>query len=231
MKPDTEVIQAGPRFAPCGRGPGSTRWARRPLLLVAAFALAALLVAPSAFCGLDDELEMQELPPATPEDGPVFLVTEFMLSYGGADDESHPLYGGHPGLPPIEELMSMKIEMGMAADGFVAPRAGFPRYVLRLDEVPGLSTQEFHASALAAITSHLVDFFRAKGLIGIYVMPDSGQIAERALEDNERIWEDLRGEDKTLRIAIWTAVATHLRSLAFGERVSADERINNRHMR
>jgi len=228
MKPDTDVTQTGLGIARCGQiGPGWTWVIGRLFIVLATVALAMGMLAPTARGEQADDVVMQDLPPAAPEDGPLFLVTEFRLSYGGEDDPNHPLYGGHPGHPPIDELMNMRIELGMAADGFVSPRPGYPRYTLRLAEVPGLSTQQFHASALATTTARLVDYFRSKGLIGIYVLPDSSQIAERVIDQNEKVWEDLRGADKSLHIVIWTAVATHLRTLAFGERVSEDESINN----
>ena len=189
--------------------------------LIAAVVLAAL--GAGQLCSAEIEDNTVALPEAVESDGQIWVVTEFILSYGGGD---------HPGLATTDELMNLEITLGLTKDGYVAPRAGIPEFRLRLSEVPGLSLQRFYTSGLFTINSALVNFFKQKNLIGIYVLPHEDDISGRIVGKGRTIWKDEREGRTSLRVVIWTAVVTHLRTLAFGDRIPKEDRIDHpRHAR
>ncbi|MBN1764898.1 MAG: ShlB/FhaC/HecB family hemolysin secretion/activation protein [Sedimentisphaerales bacterium] len=150
---------------------------------------------------------------ADPNDGPSYPVREFVIEYQPPD---------HPGHPPVEVLLNLKIELVQAADGFIGVRDGLKGQSITLSEVPSLTEHRFYASALQAISQRLVHYFTDQGYIGIYVTPHEDDIDPETLED-------LRygDEAQVLRMVVWTGVVTELRTVASGERIPMETRINN----
>ena len=153
-----------------------------------------------------------EQPPAPAEsDGPVYPVSSFVPRY---------LHKGHRQQPKRTVFMELPITLGRTPDGFVAPRQGVPSVAITLAEIEELPVENFYASAVQTILEHLRDELTRRHLIGVYVEPDR--------RDIDATGRDLRPADRTqLRILITTAIVTNMRSVASGDRVKSEERIDN----
>ena len=151
--------------------------------------------------------------PATqaPDDGPRYKVTEFQLAYGRP----------HPDLPALSKVKEQQVSLGVKPDGYVAPRPGLAIIRVQIGDVPVMASPYFYASAIQAIDSAIVAYYNKVGLIGIYVAPDDTQIR---LEDSK----DLRPAGQTtLRLMVWAATVSQVRTLASGQRVPMEQRIDN----
>lgn len=161
----------------------------------------------------------ENLPPAIPEPGErSYKVRRFVLEYRRP----------HPNLPPIEELDLLPVELGLTKDGYMAPRPGLPKVVVRVgDTFGGINTKgaTFFNSAILAVTTTIVNELSRRKLIGLFVVPDSRDIDEVTADDIRMEGEDERHD---LRLVIWTGVVNEVRTVAAGDRIGEDgERINN----
>ena len=142
-------------------------------------------------------------------DGPSYPVSAFELQY----------VRENPGLPPIEELLQLEVELGRSYQGYVAPRENVPSITLRLGDASE-PAEPYFASAIQHILEGIRDHLVGLQLMGIYVAPDLSQINEEG--------DDLRDPGRTqLRILITIGVVTELRTLASGERIPTEERVDN----
>ena len=91
---------------------------------------------------------------------------------------------------------------------------------ITLAEIEEGPVATYYASAVQTILEHLRDELTRRHLIGVYVEPDP--------RDIDATGRDLRPADRTaLRILITTAIVTDMRTLASGDRVKTEERIDN----
>jgi len=143
-------------------------------------------------------------------DGVAYPVSEFRLTYFREND-------GHPSL---DALRQVTIQLTPTEAGFVAPRADAPAKSMTVAELSADQPRTFYASAIQRILERLRDELTARHIVGVYVAPDPQQINEQG--------EDLRPDgDTTLRIIITTGIVTEVRTLAHGDRVPDDERLNH----
>lgn len=143
-------------------------------------------------------------------DGPVFTITGIELQY----------VRENPDHPSTASLLETEVPLGLADSGYVAPRENADPVSVRLNEIPDLPTHRFHASALQRILEALRDELIDRGLMGIFVAPDPSQIDETG--------RDLRSPgDTTLRLLITTGIVTEMRTLASGDRINPEERVNH----
>ena len=205
-------------------GTGSRGRDRCSRALALALAVAWLVVAaggPAARAGEGAE--------AGPDRGPAFVITEFQLSYGGVDDPEHALYGGHPGLPPLAEILQTTVALGNLGDAFVAPAPGVPPASAPLAKIAA-DVQKFHASAIVSVQRQIVKELNRRGFIGIFVAAHRDDMVVEAAREGERGMqvEDLRPADrKALRLVVWTGVVTEIRTVAGGGRVAVEKRVNH----
>jgi len=149
--------------------------------------------------------------PAPPSDGLAYPISKFVLSYGRE----------HPDHPPIEQFLSIPIELGKTAKGYVAPRAGLATETIQLRDFMGGKPETFFATAIRRINEQVVAAFNEAGLVGIFVAPDQKDV-------NAKTGKDLReAGNTTLRLVVWSAVVSRVRTLAAGERIAESERIDN----
>jgi hemolysin activation/secretion protein len=178
--------------------------------------MAAVLLAPASVCSAQsgrlapaDEVVIGAR--ATAADGPAYTVGRFDIAYGQTN----------PDLPPIEVFESLQVRLGEVASGYVAPREGVPTVTLRLDEVPYLSRQVFYASAIGRIDAAIVEHLQGRELLAVFAQPDPEDI-------HPETGEDLRDADRTtLRLVVWVGMVRELRTLAVGERIDAEHRVNH----
>ena len=126
----------------------------------------------------------------------------------------------HPGLPPIDELFPVEVPLRRTETGWAATRAGQPVTRLRIDSGP-VQDSRFHASALASVSRALLKRVHEEGLLGVFVVPSEQDI-------DIKTKRDLRPEgDTELLIDIWIGRIDDVRTVAEGNRVGNEWRIDN----
>ena len=174
---------------------------------VTAARLACLLILAAAA----GQTGAQPLPEALETDGPVFEVERFGLRYA---------LGPHPELPRVRRLLRLEVELGQTNTGFVAPREGVPTVSFALQDVQDRPLESYHASAVQVILETIFGALNKRGIGGVFVGPDP--------QDIDAAGKDVRPENRrTLRILITVAVVTELRTLASGDRIEPDERLDH----
>jgi len=158
--------------------------------------------------------EPPSLPDPTEADGPSYRVGEFTFEYA----QEQPL---HPPLDVIStQLVTMSIELGQTTGGYVGPREGVPLITITLGELSGREPAIFYASALNTICAATVSCLNDHGLIAVFVAPHEEDISPEG--------KDLRDPANTvLRLVIGTAVVGQVRTIASGERVPDEERVDS----
>src|SRR5688572_17390029 len=101
---------------------------------------------------------------ATAQDGLPYRVERFELAY--LQREGQALTAG---LPTVDELMQIEVELGRTQDGYVSPRLGLPTVRFRLANAPRQMLDRYYQSALQAIDMQIVRYFNRKGIIGVFV--------------------------------------------------------------
>lgn len=141
----------------------------------------------------------------------------------------------HPGQPPIAQLMSVEFDLIPTAGGYIArtteyPLPGYPveRHTLSDTFDPDI---EFTLHALRfAVIPALVDRLDELDLLGFFVgiSNDSVSVSTGADQRENRTGPDRNAMD----FVIFTGTVDRLRSFAFGDRIPAAEREDNkRHAR
>jgi len=200
-----------------GRGTGSLIstlgvWATGALvtaaLLHAGAARAQYVMDPGRFMARSDETSVAI--EAVEGDGPAYPISQLTIAF--RED--------HPDLPPMRELLPVSVVLTPTETGYVAPRPGQPEERLQLGADTALDGS-FHASALASIGQALLAGAHEAGLIGVFILPSPSQIDPKS----ER---DLRSEgDTALRLEVWVGRILDVRTVATGDRIDDNWRIDN----
>jgi len=155
------------------------------------------------------DLRDEAQPEAPDPNGPVFRIGKFDVRYAEP----------HPDQPPLWSLLPVRVTLEKLETGLAAPTGGGPTVTREIgaDAEPAL----FHASAIGEISSRIAAKLAQAGLLGVYVAPD-----DRDLDlDTER---DLReAGNTTLRLVIKTARIRSVRTIATGNRIRNEWRIDN----
>jgi len=145
------------------------------------------------------------------DNGVGYKVSQFVLGYSQE----------HPQHPAISPMMDLPIVLGKVADGYVAPREGAAEVTVRLADFKGPEAQTFFASAIRRINESIVEAYNRKGLVGVFVEPNKDDLEPRTGKDK-------RADGNTkLRLEVWTATVSRIRTLASGDRISAEKRVDN----
>jgi hypothetical protein len=125
----------------------------------------------------------------------------------------------NPKLPPLDDVLNLEVRLVDGPDGYAVPREGAPAAVVKLRDLSSDAPRPYHASAIQKILERVRDHFNAQNYMGVYVAPDPFEIDENG--------KDLRAPGKTdLHLVITVGTVTELRTLASGERVNPDRRVN-----
>ncbi|MEM9914794.1 MAG: hypothetical protein AAF911_07530 [Planctomycetota bacterium] len=156
---------------------------------------------------------------ATTADGPTYPVSAFEFI----------TLSDTPGLPTSDELNDITINLTPTATGYVAPRPDQPQTTTRLGDVGNLPTPTLHASAVNHAAAAIVRDFNGRGIIGVLVSPDPNQIQVALSDEGTPVWgDDLRDDvTTTLRLIIRTNVVSEMRTVASGDRIADDQRVNH----
>ncbi len=126
-------------------------------------------------------------------------------------------------LIPVEQvrrnlmLTLAQTEMGLTAPG--AAPAGSKVITFALADINKLSDKRFTASAIQVMSQQIVSYFNQQGIIGVAVGPHPADVNAKG--------EDLRKETQVLRMVARIGVVKEVRTLASGERIAMEERVNN----
>lgn len=153
------------------------------------------------------------------EPGPAFPVSQFKVEY---EIE-------RPGLPPAEELLDMTVIFGQRADGTLtfpaegdAAQTNVPIVINQM----GDQTRQMDARAISLVREAIVARLRDTGLIAFIVVIDPAYL--EVSDDGDTFVDKREAGTTQVRMVIRTAVVTSLRTLAFGERVPSDQRLDNK---
>ncbi len=138
-----------------------------------------------------------------------YPVSRFALSYRYER-------GGHLSL---EELHGVKIELGRVDGGLGAPGKGTDKYIWTVGDPPA-EPKMFYPGGIRAVCNQLVEAFKDRGYLGVYVMVSTEDIGRRTGKDR-------RGKDKTLHLVVHTTQVGNVRTIASGERVDEENRIDS----
>lgn len=165
----------------------------------------------------DTTLDLRE---AIAADGPAYPVSGFEFAYL-RDLEA---------LPTQDQLDEIEIQLTPTPTGYVAPREGAENVQLKLGEIGRLpQTNQLHASAVNHAAAAVVRDFNDRGIIGVLVSPDPNQIQVEFNDRGAATWgADLRNAgNQTLRLIVRTNIVSELRTVASGDRIAGDRRINH----
>lgn len=147
---------------------------------------------------------------------PSITVTKLVLRY--AFD--------HPELPALDDVMKAQVTLGRVADGFVAPGPDVESVTLSLEDIGLRPTSVFTTKALEEIAKAIVRRMNELGIVGVRILPNDREFG--APEDNDPAWgHDLRKGKTQLTMGIQVGLVSDVRTLAFGERIPVDARVNS----
>ena len=138
-----------------------------------------------------------------------FPVSKFILEY---DSE-------HDSQIPLKSLEGRKLRLGKADNGLTAPTKKEEVFTWILGNPPE-GDKFFYADGLRAVCNQLVNILREEGYLGVYVTVSRDDI-------NPNTATDKRELDKTLHLTVHTTQVEKVRTLASGDRIPEDKRINN----
>lgn len=141
--------------------------------------------------------------------GPTFLVSRFTVRYRNP----------HPNQPAPDELLPLTVRLGVSPSGFVTPSPTGP--VTRVEIGNRGEALPYHAGAIGTVSSSLLAAIQQRGLLGVYVEPDPSDI-------DIQTETDLRPEgDTEMGLVVSTARVRAVRTVADGDRIDGEWRINN----
>ncbi len=155
---------------------------------------------------------------AAPDDGPAYPLSAIQLRYSVEN----------PALPRLDDVMNLEVSLGQTDKGYVEARAGVETVTLRLKDIgAGESAKvEIHRSAIRSVGAQIVQFLNKRGLYGVLVSPDPDDIPPETGQDL-RPQKRPAAEQQVLRLVIYVGKVTRTRTIASGDRIPADQRIDN----
>ena len=153
----------------------------------------------------------------------VFRVGAFVVQY---------VLGGQ-GLPDPAEVLEVEVALRQADDTYTAPAPGEAVERRPLKAWGGDPPAAFTAAALFRVNERIVDFFNSRDIYGVFITPhqrDIEQVYERDAAGRPVGVEfvDRRPKDQTdLRILVFVGRVADVRTLAAGDRIPDDARVNH----
>lgn len=189
-------------------------------VLVAALAGGTMSVPPAALA------QGQPVAEAEPRPEEKYPVGRFDVVYATRTPEG----AVHPQLPPPEVLLKTVLRLGRKGDTYYAldpeRRPDLIEVRLTVEELYSDPPKIYSESALISICAQLAREFADRGFLSVIVAPDPAQLYTP--DWREQAPEDERASgDTSLRLMVFTAEAKEVRTLAFGERIPTERRVNN----
>lgn len=134
----------------------------------------------------------------------------------------------HPQLPALDDVGRATVTLGRVESGFVRPGGGVPTATYTLDELSDQPAQPYTVSALDEVGRAIQRQISSLGLVAIRVTLSDREFAPKSDPvPGEPPLEDLRGGRTSLTILVQVVTVKEVRTVAFGETVPFEERIDN----
>lgn len=181
---------------------------------------------PAAAPPVQDPAAPGDFAPAAPDavadapdpDTPSYRVSAFVVRY----------VAPHPQLPALDDVGRATVTLGRVESGFVRPGGGVPTATYSLDELADQPTQPYTAGALDEVGKAIQRKIAEFGLVAIRVSLSDREFAPKNdPAPGEPPLEDLRGGRTSLTIMVQVITVKEVRSVAFGDNIPFEERINN----
>lgn len=155
----------------------------------------------------------------------------------GVDSErpSYPVSGFNlryateqPQLPGLDDLVKTEVVLGRVQGGYVAPGSGTQDVKITLEEIGLKPPERFSSKALFAVAQAVLQQMNRKGVVGVTVAPSESEFTP-ATEGDPEWGKDLRPANRrAVTLVVRTAVVTEIRTIAFGDRIKYEDRINSK---
>jgi hemolysin activation/secretion protein len=149
--------------------------------------------------------------PAGDADGNPYAISQIIIEYA----EEHP---AHPELHSVME--EVVVALSESDKGYIAAPSGAEAFPVRLADVPLLPKGTLYGSAIQSISRGIVAHYSKRGYIGINVAPHPEDIDMQASDQRPK-------GISALRMLVKIGRVTEVRTIAAGERVPTEERVNN----
>ena len=157
------------------------------------------------------DVPISEGQPDAKIDGTAFPITGFTYTY------TRP----HPDLPPVETFDDIIVQLVRLSSGYVARKnEGTP---VRLGDLGADGPVTLYQSAITACEFAIVDWFESQSIVGVFITPNPDAIDAPA----QGPWEDFRDGTTTFPLDIYTAKVARVRTIASGERVKTEQRLDS----
>lgn len=155
--------------------------------------------------------------PGADSERPTYPVSGFNLRYATEQ----------PQLPGLDDLVKTQVVLGRVQGGYTAPGSGNQDVTITLEEIGLKPPERFTSKALFAVAQAVLAEMNRKGVVGVTVSPSEQEFSPPGEGDPE--WgKDLRPAGRrAVTLIVRTAVVTEVRTIAFGERVKFEDRINS----
>jgi hemolysin activation/secretion protein len=147
------------------------------------------------------------------DQGPVFQIGAIRVRYGASSAE----------LPTIGDVEKAVITLGKNGDTFISPQGAPEQVTLKLNELSQSEPRHFTAGAIQAVNAGIVRYFNKRGVIGVVATPDP----EDLKAEGGAIVDSRPADDRSLDVIVYAGRVTEMRSVASGQRVKQETRINN----
>lgn len=181
--------------------------------LIASNRIAHVLIEPLA---IEDRAKLRPDAPTR-----LRLIVEIEVGPFRVDELVVVFHEDHPSHPTLDSIRSISVRLSETPAGYIAARPGLEAHDIRIGDIPSLAMQDFHASALREFVLAVRDYLLEADLIGVYVAIDPNEIKPDDLMDQRLLDQD------TLTLLLFTGIVTETRTLAFGERIPVENRLNN----
>lgn len=149
-------------------------------------------------------------------EAPAYLVGAIVIKYGL----------DHPSLPSIDDLVKREVTLGRTDAGYVSPGGNVEKETISIEEVSLRAPQRWSSRAIFEVSKALLDEMNQRGIIGVVVTPIETEFAPPG--ENDPAWgKDVRKPGQTaITLLIKVALVGELRTLAFGDRIPFERRVN-----
>lgn len=165
--------------------------------------------------GADPHGETASVSTPDPEK-PAYMVSAFVIRYAME----------YPSLPAVNDLYQGRVTVGRTDKGFVAVGGGVPEESFLIEDVALSPPQRWSSRALFAVSKAIVQRLNDLGVVGVTVAPVESEFAP-AGKDDPAWGKDLRRPGQSaVTLVVRVGLVKEMRTVAFGERIPYDQRIN-----
>lgn len=150
---------------------------------------------------------------------PCYLVGAFVIRYAVE----------HPQFPALDDLMKARVTLGLADGGYTKPSPGVTKATYSIEELCTQPPQRYTTFALFAVQRAVKQALEKDGIFATLVTLSDQEFAPNdARKEGEPQYTDQRPRGSTaVTLIVRTGVVGESRTIAFGDRVPYEERINN----